>query len=29
MHVHVKSDRATGHADGFVLGENMMLKLPK
>ncbi|MBT6964777.1 MAG: decarboxylase [Flavobacteriales bacterium] len=29
MHVHVKSDKATGHADNFTLGENMILKLPK
>ena len=29
MHVHVKSDKATGHADSFTLGENMILKLPK
>ena len=29
MHVHVKSDKAIGHADSFTLGENMILKLPK
>lgn len=29
MHVHVKSKKAIGHADDFVLGENMILKLPK
>jgi acetolactate decarboxylase len=29
MHVHVKSDKATGHADSFTLGENMILKLSK
>ena len=29
MHVHVKSDKATGHADNFTLAENMILKLPK
>jgi acetolactate decarboxylase len=29
MHVHVKSDKATGHADSFTLGENMILKLPQ
>ncbi len=29
MHVHVKSDKAIGHADDFTLGENMILKLPK
>jgi acetolactate decarboxylase len=29
MHVHIKSDKVTGHADSFTLGENMILKLPK
>ena len=29
MHVHVKSDKAIGHADSFTLGKNMILKLPK
>lgn len=29
MHVHVKSDKAIGHADDFTLGENMTLKLPR
>ena len=29
MLVHVKSDKAIGHADDFTLGKNMILKLPK